>query len=77
MDRRRKCFCRACFAGGTNANPVESERQLLGFLTTEGNDVIGAIHPKAMPAILTTPAEIETWMTAPAEEALSFGAADL
>ena len=31
---------------------------------------MGAIHPKAMPVILTTPEEVETWMTAPAEEAL-------
>ena len=55
---------------GTKANPVEGEHQLFGFLTTEANDVVGAIHPKAMPVILTTPEEIETWMTAPAEEAL-------
>src|SRR6476659_8415296 len=31
---------------------------------------VGAIHPKAMPVILTTPSEVETWMTAPADEAL-------
>ena len=31
---------------------------------------MGAIHPKAMPVILTTPDEVETWMTAPADEAL-------
>ena len=39
---------------------------------TEGkpNAEVGAIHPKAMPAILTTPAEVETWMTAPSDEAL-------
>jgi putative SOS response-associated peptidase YedK len=43
---------------------------LFGFLTTEPNDVVGPVHPKAMPVILTTPEEIETWMTAPAEEAL-------
>jgi putative SOS response-associated peptidase YedK len=55
---------------GPKANPVEGEHQLFGFLTTEANDVVGAIHPKAMPVILTMPAEIETWMTAPAEEAL-------
>jgi putative SOS response-associated peptidase YedK len=55
---------------GTKANPVEGEHQLFGFLTTEANDVVGAIHSKAMPVILTAPAEIETWMTAPAEEAL-------
>jgi putative SOS response-associated peptidase YedK len=29
------------------------------------------IHPKAMPVILTTEAEIEQWMTAPADEALT------
>ena len=29
------------------------------------------IHPKAMPVILTTEAEIEQWMTAPAGEALT------
>jgi putative SOS response-associated peptidase YedK len=49
---------------------VEGEHQLFGFLTAEANDVVGAIHPKAMPVILTTPEEIESWMTAPAEEAL-------
>ncbi len=37
---------------------------LFAFLTTDG-----AIHPKAMPVILTTPVEVETWMTAPWEEA--------
>jgi putative SOS response-associated peptidase YedK len=55
---------------GTKANPVDGEHQLVGFLTTEPNDVVTPIHPKAMPVILTTPAEIEAWMTAPAEEAL-------
>ena len=55
---------------GTKANPVEAEHTLFGFLTCEPNDVVGAIHPKAMPVILTNEAEIEQWMTAPAEEAL-------
>ena len=31
---------------------------------------MGPIHPKAMPVILTTPEEMDAWMTAPAEEAL-------
>lgn len=43
---------------------------LFAFLTTEPNKEVGAIHLKAMPVILTTPEEIETWMTAPTEEAL-------
>ena len=31
---------------------------------------MGAIHPKAMPVILTTQDEIDRWLTAPAEVAL-------
>ena len=38
--------------------------------TTDANAEVAAIHPKAMPVILGTDDEIETWMTAPAEEAL-------
>ena len=52
------------------SNPVESEHQLFGFLTTNANAEVGAVHPKAMPVILTTETEIERWMTAPAEDAL-------
>jgi putative SOS response-associated peptidase YedK len=67
----------ACFAGiWTNWTSVrkvkegETTNDLFGFLTTEPNAEVGAIHPKAMPVILTTPDEIETWMTAPAADAL-------
>jgi putative SOS response-associated peptidase YedK len=55
-------------ARGTKANPVIGEHQLFGFLTTDANAEVGAIHPKAMPVILRTEAEIERWMTAPAED---------
>ena len=43
---------------------------LFAFLTTEPNDVVAPVHPKAMPVILMTEAERDTWMTAPAAEAL-------
>lgn len=43
--------------------------ELFAFLTTEPNDVVGSIHMKAMPVILTTPDEVETWLTAPWEDA--------
>ncbi len=48
----------------------ETTNDLYAFLTTEPNAEVGAIHPKAMPGILTAPEEIDVWMTAPAEEAL-------
>jgi putative SOS response-associated peptidase YedK len=55
---------------GTKKNPIGGEHQLFGFLTADANAEVGVVHPKAMPVILTSQAEIETWMTAPAEEAL-------
>jgi putative SOS response-associated peptidase YedK len=36
-----------------------------GFLTTMPNAEVAAVHPQAMPAILTTPEECETWLRAP------------
>ncbi|WP_293573779.1 SOS response-associated peptidase family protein [Phaeobacter sp.] len=42
---------------------------LFAFLTTEAKAEVGAVHPKAMPVILTTAAEIETWLMADWAEA--------
>lgn len=42
---------------------------LFAFLTTDPTAEVGALHPKAMPAILTTAEKIETWMSAPWPEA--------
>jgi putative SOS response-associated peptidase YedK len=55
---------------GTKATPVEGQHELFGFLTTDANAEVGAVHPKAMPVILTTEAEVEQWMTAPTQDAL-------
>jgi putative SOS response-associated peptidase YedK len=48
----------------------ETTIDIFAFLTTEPNKEVGAIHPKAMPVILTTREEIDVWMNAPAGEAL-------
>jgi putative SOS response-associated peptidase YedK len=55
---------------GTKANPIEGEHQLFGFLTTDANAEVGAIHPKAMPVILTQTDQVEAWLTLPIAEAL-------
>ncbi len=44
---------------------------LFAFLTCEPNGIVAPIHPKAMPVILTTVDEVEMWLSAPAEIALS------
>ncbi len=43
--------------------------EVYAFLTTNPNGVVAPIHEKAMPVILTTAEEIDTWMSAPWPEA--------
>jgi putative SOS response-associated peptidase YedK len=69
----------AAFAGiWTNWTSVrkvkegETTNDLFGFLTTEPNKEVAAIHPNAMLVILRTAEEIDRWMTAPAADVPSF-----
>ena len=45
------------------------EHVTFAFFTTEPNDVVGTVHPKAMPVILNSEADRETWLQAPWAEA--------
>src|SRR4051812_2458797 len=74
LDESRPLFCFAgiCrpWTGVRTKAEGEMECRLFSFLTCEANGIVAPIHPKAMPAILTTQDEIDTWLTAPAEVAL-------
>ncbi|KQP62798.1 SOS response-associated peptidase [Methylobacterium sp. Leaf112] len=53
-----------------NPDRIEEEHHLFSFLTCEPNGVVGPIHPKAMPVLLTTQEEWSMWLAAPTEIAL-------
>jgi putative SOS response-associated peptidase YedK len=57
------------WSGVRRVKDGRGEFDLYAFLTTQPNAVVKPIHPKAMPVILTTPEDIEAWMTAPWPEA--------
>ena len=72
-ERRPLAFFAGIWTNWTCVRKVkegETTNDLFGFLTTEPNDVVGAVHPKAMPVILTEPHEVDTWLSAPVDEAL-------
>jgi putative SOS response-associated peptidase YedK len=47
------------------------EQQLFAFLTTQSNNVVRPIHAKAMPVLLTTVQEFDTWLDAPVNDAIA------
>jgi putative SOS response-associated peptidase YedK len=65
-------FAGLCIAQWTSVRKLKEgavTADLFAFLTTEANAEVGAVHPKAMPVILTTAADIETWLMADWAEA--------
>jgi putative SOS response-associated peptidase YedK len=56
---------------GPKSAPVEGRHELFGFLTTDANAIVAPIHPRAMPVILTTAAEVDQWLAADTADALA------
>jgi len=72
-DSRPLAFFAGIWTPWTSVRKVkegETTNDLFAILTTEPNAEVGAIHPKAMPVILTEPEEIDRWLTAPVGDAL-------
>ena len=44
--------------------------EVFTFLTTLANSAVKPVHAKAMPVLLLTGADVETWLAAPTDEAL-------
>jgi putative SOS response-associated peptidase YedK len=63
-------WCTWTGARGSMKSPVEGNHLLYGFLTSEANEVVRPIHAKAMPVMLTSPEECDTWLSAEPTEAL-------
>jgi putative SOS response-associated peptidase YedK len=71
-DSRPLAFFAGIWTGWTSTRRVsegEVTCDLYAFLTTEPNAEVSAIHPKAMPVILTEAQDLETWLAAPWPEA--------
>ena len=69
----------ACFAGiwlpaWTGVRKIRTgieTADLFAFLTTDPSEPVRSVHPKAMPAILTTSGEADAWLSAPWREAVA------
>ena len=52
------------FAGLWRPESRDGEGPFMAFLTCDSNEIVGAIHPKAMPVMLRPGADVERWLSA-------------
>ena len=73
LDETRPLFAFAgiwrLWTGGRKGET--GEHQLFAFLTTESNEIVRPIHAKAMPVLLSTEHEWDTWLAGSVDEAIA------
>jgi putative SOS response-associated peptidase YedK len=70
-DRPLAFFAGICTTWTSTRKLAQGEvtADLFGFLTTDADAEVGAVHPKAMPVILTSEGEFDTWLSGPWSQA--------
>ena len=56
---------------GNQGAPYDGGHDMFGFLTTDANAIAAPIHLKALPVILTNPAEVDRGLAAETSDALA------
>lgn len=64
MDRPLAIFAGIWTPGWRGARTLREGEVEAGFLTREVNAEVGAVHPEAIPMILTERVELDTWLRA-------------
>jgi putative SOS response-associated peptidase YedK len=67
-------WCTWTGSRGPKKSPIEGEHRLFTFLTTRPNDLVKAVHKKAMPVILSDANACNLWLDGSLEEALKLQA---
>ena len=52
------------FAGIWRPGSKDGEGPFMAFLTCAANEIVGAVHPKAMPVMLRPGADVDRWLSA-------------
>jgi putative SOS response-associated peptidase YedK len=67
LAKRERCLLSREYGG----YGLTGEHSLFAFLTTQSNDIVRPIHAKAMPVLLTTEQEWDTWLEGPVNDAIA------
>jgi putative SOS response-associated peptidase YedK len=59
------------YKGPLKKNGDSVEQEVFAFMTTEPNELNASINHERVPVLLTDPADFETWLSGPPDEAFT------